>query len=153
MWEICNILFICDDEVILDIFFIVNGRVSFLLEYILMILVDFMELSVGVWEELLIVFIMRLEFIILIVILEFLVLFLKDRKFVFFRKVLVLMVFMLKFLKLKFLKVIGVVLLRFLFGELIWKFMSRFDWLRGDLDREFFLGLFWGGFLFMLWGE
>lgn len=62
---------------------------------------------------------MRLEFIILIVILEFLVLFLKDRKFVFFRKVFVLMVFMLKFLKLKFLKVIGVVLLRFLFGELI----------------------------------
>lgn len=118
-----------------------------------MILVDFTELSVGVWEELLIVFIMRLEFIILIVILEFLVLFLKDRKFVFFRKVFVLMVFMLKFLKLKFLKVIGVVLLRFLFGELIWKFMSRFDWLRGDLDREFFLGLFWGGFLFMLWGE
>lgn len=149
----CNTLPTCDDEVTLDTSFIVKGRVSLLLEHTLMILVDFTELPVGVWEELLIVSTMRSESITLIVTSESLVPSPKDRKSVSPRKAPVSMVLMSKFLKSKFSKVIGVVSLRPSFGELIWKSMSRFDWLRGDPDRELSLGLLWGGSSLMLWGE
>lgn len=138
-----------DDEETQDTSFMVNGRVLVLLEQTLMILVALLELPVGVWEELVIVSTIRSESMTLIDTSESFTSSPRDKKSVSPRKPPVSIVLMSKFLKSKFCSESP----RPSPCRFIWKSMSRFDWLRGDSEREPSLGLLWGGSSLMLWGE